>query len=97
MRPAETHTDTALQSRRTPPWFAEAACTSIGGDFWYPDTKEESLWAKKICSTCPVAQQCLDYALEIEDNHGIWGGMVPNERRRFQQSSASAQAEEAAA
>jgi len=29
--------------------------------------------AQRICATCPVASQCLEYALENHVDHGIWG------------------------
>jgi WhiB family transcriptional regulator, redox-sensing transcriptional regulator len=37
--------------------------------------------AKLICSRCPVREQCLEVALVTKDQHGIWGGMTPAERR----------------
>ena len=30
--------------------------------------------AKAICSTCPVQDECLDFALTNNIKHGIWGG-----------------------
>jgi len=42
---------------------------------------EREMRAKAICSTCSVASDCLDYALEIREPHGIWGGLNENERR----------------
>jgi WhiB family redox-sensing transcriptional regulator len=44
--------------------------------------------AKSICSSCPVRQECLEYALSIPEPHGIWGGMNESERRRLVQRSA---------
>jgi len=37
--------------------------------------------AKEICRTCPVVDECLDYALTIREPHGIWGGLNEGERR----------------
>ena len=37
--------------------------------------------AKSICATCPVRTPCLDFALEIREPHGIWGGLNESERR----------------
>mgnify|MGYP000853933905 CR=1 FL=1 len=37
--------------------------------------------AKAICSTCPIRTRCLQEALERDDQHGIWGGLTPNERK----------------
>jgi WhiB family redox-sensing transcriptional regulator len=38
--------------------------------------------AKEICQTCPVREPCREYALEIREQHGIWGGMTESERRQ---------------
>jgi WhiB family redox-sensing transcriptional regulator len=37
--------------------------------------------AKAICASCPVQTICLDYALGIQEPHGIWGGLTETERR----------------
>jgi len=51
----------------------------------YPERKEErdarEAKAKAICAECPVRAECLDYALDIREPHGIWGGLTEAERR----------------
>jgi WhiB family redox-sensing transcriptional regulator len=37
--------------------------------------------AKAICVRCPVRAECLEYALAVRENHGIWGGLNEMERR----------------
>lgn len=37
--------------------------------------------AKAICVRCPVRAECLEYALGVRENHGIWGGLNEMERR----------------
>lgn len=37
--------------------------------------------AKAICATCSVRSDCLDYALQIREQHGIWGGLNESERK----------------
>ena len=37
--------------------------------------------AKAICATCPVIEQCREYALRAQEPYGIWGGMTEEERR----------------
>ena len=32
-------------------------------------------------ATCPIRTRCLQEALERDDQHGIWGGLTPNERK----------------
>lgn len=37
--------------------------------------------AKAICATCPVAGECLTWAIETNQTEGVWGGHTPKERR----------------
>lgn len=39
--------------------------------------------AKAICSVCPVAEDCLEFAVEIREPYGIWGGYTETERRHM--------------
>jgi WhiB family redox-sensing transcriptional regulator len=39
--------------------------------------------AKAICVRCPVRLQCLGYALQAGEDHGIWGGLNEIERSRL--------------
>ena len=36
-----------------------------------------------ICATCPVAEACLEYAIETRQPDGIWGGLNADERHRL--------------
>ena len=38
--------------------------------------------AKAICQVCPVKGDCLEFALEIREPYGIWGGLTETERRQ---------------
>lgn len=38
------------------------------GERWSPNT------AAAICATCPVRIECLTYAVDAGEHHGIWGG-----------------------
>lgn len=37
--------------------------------------------AKSICSTCVVRAECLEYALDMREPYGIWGGLTELERK----------------
>ncbi len=72
-------------------WSDLAACRgSEGALFFSPELTErkddrvvrEQL-AKKLCSGCPVREECLDAALERHETYGIWGGLNELERRAF--------------
>ena len=48
---------------------------------------EEIRRAKRICEGCPVASECLKYALDTRQNFGIWGGKSESERRWIRRRS----------
>ena len=37
--------------------------------------------AKQVCDECPVKIECLDFAIETNQDSGIWGGTSEDERR----------------
>jgi WhiB family redox-sensing transcriptional regulator len=43
--------------------------------------------AKAVCDRCPVAQQCLDWAVAVGQLDGIWGGTTESERRAIRRSA----------
>lgn len=59
-------------------------------DLFFPDGPDQSVslrkWAVKACMSCPVRRVCLEYSLEHEEEHGIWGGVTPNERKAILKS-----------
>ena len=63
-------------------WRAVAACRHADPGTFFPPSDLFSNRAKLICSTCPVREQCLAWAIATRQSDGIWGGMTPKERRR---------------
>jgi WhiB family redox-sensing transcriptional regulator len=39
--------------------------------------------AKEVCGECTVSRDCLQYALETNQDSGIWGGTSEEERRHL--------------
>lgn len=70
-------------------WQAKAACRGPQAAVFFPpshfERKDEKLGreerAKAICAQCPVRQPCLEYALDIREPHGIWGGLNEAQRK----------------
>lgn len=66
-------------------WHGRGRCTRDDVELFFPPEGSSPVWptreAKKICETCPVVAQCLEYALEQRIDHGVWGGLTPRERR----------------
>ena len=68
------------------PWVADAVCASADPEEWFPEKGANSRKAKNICRTCPVIDECLQFALDNNEK-GIWGGTSTRERatlRRLQ-------------
>lgn len=71
-------------------FFDNARCKKqdIDPSVFYPedDTGASAASAKAVCALCPVQQECLDYALDMEYDspvNGIWGGRTEHERRKL--------------
>lgn len=68
-------------------WTLDAACRGADPGVFYPDERRSDAAnpeAITICARCPVARECLTYALEHREEHGIWGGLNPSQRRQIQ-------------
>lgn len=75
-------------------WWSLAACRQEDPELFFPvsqigPARTQEAVAKAVCASCGVRQQCLDYALAIDELHGIWGGTGEDERRRLRASLAA--------
>ncbi len=65
-----------------PAWHKDAACRGMGPELFFPERGHSTEEAKKICATCPVVDECWEYASENRERFGIWGGSADRSRRR---------------
>jgi WhiB family transcriptional regulator, redox-sensing transcriptional regulator len=69
-------------------WRAAGACRSADPELFFPVATGVAVAASQmrkaqlICAGCGVRQQCLDFAMESGEMHGVWGGTTPEERIR---------------
>ena len=68
------------------PWIALRACSGLPVEIFYPARGEDVKLAKSICRACPVREECLDYAIRVNEKNGIWGGRSERERRRIRRN-----------
>lgn len=67
--------------RALPGW---PACADYPPEWWettdkgQPADRDAYASVRGICSRCPVREACLAEA----DDHGIWGGLTPEQRKR---------------
>lgn len=63
-------------------WMDQAACKGQPDWLMFPAKAERADPAiLRICGGCEVRKPCLDYAIEHDENHGVWGGLTENQRR----------------
>ena len=67
----------------TPAWYADALCAQTDPEAFFPEKGGSTREAKRVCQSCDVRAECLEYALAHDERFGIWGGLSERERRRF--------------
>jgi WhiB family transcriptional regulator, redox-sensing transcriptional regulator len=67
-------------------WQADSLCAQTDPEAFFPEKGGSTRDAKRICTSCEVKAQCLDYALQNDERFGIWGGLSERERRRLRRS-----------
>ena len=77
------------------PDFSDGNCADIPfPDLFFPESisqeKAGASMVKSVCTPCVRRQDCLDFALENNEQHGIWGGLNAAERNALPQSAKQA-------
>lgn len=70
------------------PWIADALCTQVDTELFFPEKGGNSNPAKTICTACTVRADCLTDALDRDERFGIWGGFSERERRALKDENA---------
>jgi WhiB family redox-sensing transcriptional regulator len=83
-------------------WRTHAKCRFENLDMFFPAgttgaAVEEMEAAKAICKGCQVRDRCLRFALETNQEDGIWGGTTEAERRKLRRAWLAARRAPAAA
>ena len=66
-----------------PGWHTEAVCRDTDPEIFFPTDGMGVLIAQRICNRCPVREECLEYALTNNEDHGVWGGESERGRRKI--------------
>lgn len=67
-------------------WVQQGRCAEVDPELWFPPNGHPDKHAKEVCAGCEVRAQCLAYAIEADEEHGIWGGLNRAERLRLRAS-----------
>lgn len=79
-------------------WRHNAKCRGMDTELWFPPRdkakyKKIATISKATCygkdglPECPVRKQCLLYADNMDEQHGIWGGMSHRERNALKRKA----------
>jgi WhiB family redox-sensing transcriptional regulator len=64
-------------------WQELALCAQTDPEAFFPEKGGSTREAKKVCLSCDVRGECLEYALSNDERFGIWGGLSERERRKL--------------
>ena len=75
-------------------WRKDALCRDTDPELFFPvgNTGQALLQiseAKNVCCECQVKAQCLDFAIETNQDCGIWGGTSDEGRRQIRRQMAA--------
>lgn len=73
-------------------WRHRAACLTEDPELFFPvgntgPAVMQIAEAKKVCAVCDVRRDCLSWALEAGQDHGVWGGTSEEERRQIKRAN----------
>ena len=68
-------------------WQERALCAQTDPEAFFPEKGGSTREAKKVCVSCEVRAECLEYALAHDERFGIWGGLSERERRRLKKQA----------
>ena len=71
-------------------WTASARCRTLDPDIFFPSDGLGVQRAAAYCAECPVAEQCLEYAMRNNIPHGVFGGLSERARARLRRTRAEA-------
>lgn len=82
-----------------PSWQREGRCFGVGSNYFFGDEKQQPTMsikqvrqASKLCDVCPVYRECLRWALENNEEYGVWAGTSGRTRRKIQKVLGTGQA-----
>ncbi|WTX00956.1 WhiB family transcriptional regulator (plasmid) [Streptomycetaceae bacterium NBC_01309] len=82
-------------------WRHRAACKDEDPELFFPlgnigPALLQIEEAKAVCRRCPEMEACLGWALDTDQDAGVWGGMSEDERRALKRRAARSRARGAA-
>jgi WhiB family transcriptional regulator, redox-sensing transcriptional regulator len=74
-------------------WRNRASCLDENPELFFPIGYTGSALvqveeAKAVCRRCPVGVDCLNWAIEFNQDAGVWGGLSEGERQALKRRNA---------
>ena len=84
-------TSTRSLSLANDDWRDVAACQDTDPDLFFPvgttgPAIEQIEAAKSVCDSCDAKAPCLEFALQTNQDSGVWGGTSEEERRKLRRA-----------
>jgi hypothetical protein len=86
---SERHTAVDIRAWTGPNFREQAVCTEADPEAFFPDKGISAKPAKDLCKRCPAIVECLDWAMEHNEQFGVWAGTTPDERKALRRKKAS--------
>lgn len=64
-------------------WMLDADCARTDPETFFPDIGMSNKRAKAICETCPSKAPCLQWALDNNEQYGVFGGTSRADRQQI--------------
>ena len=63
-------------------------CAQVDPELFYADKGDfaQVIKAKLICRQCCVRIECLVFAMDTREPHGVWGGLTARQRSELRRS-----------
>lgn len=75
-------------SNNETPWYERGACKDKSEYFFTEhlplrESRKLDTIAKSICASCSVSGECLQYAIDNNEEYGIWGGIKAKDLKKM--------------
>lgn len=71
------------QSSSEKSFYEDALCAQTHPEAFFPQKGHSSKAAKAMCARCEVITECLQLAIDNDEEFGVWGGLSARERRNL--------------
>jgi WhiB family redox-sensing transcriptional regulator len=71
-------------------WTEDAVCARTDPEAFFPEKGGSNRTGKALCDTCPAKAPCLQWALDHNEQYGIFGGTSREDRQKMKREMGTA-------